>query len=129
MLNRIPLRKSYLLAAFTVLLILLSVRLAFQKTYLAWQFSKELTGKLEQSADLTYQPGYLEQKSHNIDKILSLYKVDTIAYRNNVLSALSFIAEKENVKIVDVPFIDSSPYYKTEHFKIQKLIFEEAFFL
>ena len=126
MLKQIPIKKEYLLIAASIVLLLLCYQLAFKKTAAAWQINKQLKAQIAQAADLSYQPAYLERKNNNLSKIISLYKTDTIAYRNNTISAISSIAEKENVKLSEVPLQD--PLYHTDQFIIQKLNFEGDFF-
>jgi hypothetical protein len=106
--------------------LLLSYRLAFKHTIEAWQIHSELQAKLTRSAELSYQPGYLERKSANIDKIISQYKADTTAFRSNIINTISTIAEKENVKLTEVPVQDVS--YRTNHFMIEKLGFVGDYF-
>jgi len=55
---------------------------------------------------VNFQPGYSERKSANISRILNMYKVDTVNYRSNIISKISSIAEKENVKLSEVPVED-----------------------
>lgn len=126
MLKQFNLKKEYGLIVATLLILVVSYQLAFKKTIGAWQLNKELKSQLIQSTDLSYQPGYLERKNVNLDKILSLYKSDTTSFRNNIISSISSIAEKENVKLAGVPFQD--PSYHTNQFIIQKLNFEGDYF-
>ncbi|HEY2580428.1 MAG TPA: hypothetical protein VGI43_01400, partial [Mucilaginibacter sp.] len=99
---------------------------AFKKTIEAWQINKRLKSQLTQAADLSYQPAYLERKSNNLSLIINHYKTDTVAFRSNIISTISLIAEKENVKLSEVPVQD--PAYHTDQFIIQKLSFEGGFF-
>ena len=92
----------------------------------AWQTHNKLQTKLARSADLSYQPGHLECKSINIDKIISQYKADTTEFRSNIINIISSIAEKENVKLTEVPVQDVS--YRTDHFMMEKLGFEGYYF-
>ena len=126
MLEKLPIKKEYLLIAGTILLLLLSYRLALKHTIEAWQAHGELQAKLTRSTDLSYQPGYLERKSANIDKIISQYRADTAEFRSNIINTISSMAEKENVKLTEVPVQDIS--YRTDHFMIEKLGFEGDYF-
>src|ERR1700748_900404 len=108
MLEKLPIKKEYLLIAATIVLLLLSYQLAFKHTIEAWQTNTELRSKLSKSGDLSFQPGYLERKSANIDKIISQYKADTTEFRSNIINVISSIAEKENVKLTEVPVQDVS---------------------
>jgi hypothetical protein len=126
MLKQIPIKKEYLLIAAAIVLLLLSYQLAFKKTAEAWQVNKQLKAQVAQAADLSYEPAYLERKNNNLSKIIALYKTDTVTFRSNTISVISSIAEKENVKLSEVPLQD--PIYHTDQFIIQKLNFEGSFF-
>ncbi|MFI5161956.1 MAG: hypothetical protein ACHQHN_11800 [Sphingobacteriales bacterium] len=125
-LDKLPIKKDYLLIAGSIFLLLIGYELAFKTTVDAWQTHKQLQAQLAQSTDLSYQPGYLERQNGNLDKIIALYKTDTTAFRSNSISAISLLAEKEQVKLNDVPVED--PVYHTARFTIQKLSFEGEFF-
>jgi hypothetical protein len=126
MLKNIPLKKEHLLIAGTIIAMLICYQLAFKKTIIAWQLNKQLNMQLTQAGDLSVQPAYLERKNINLTKIISLYKTDTTAYRSNVISNIANIAEKENVKLSEVPLQD--PLYHTDKSIIQRLDFEGDFF-
>ncbi|HEY8782400.1 MAG TPA: hypothetical protein VIM16_12325 [Mucilaginibacter sp.] len=126
MLKQIPVKKEYLLIAASIILLLLCYQLAFKKTIEAWQINKHLKTQIAQAADLSYQPAYLERKNNNLSKIISLYKTDTVIFRSNTISAIASIAEKENVKLSEVPLQDAM--YHTDKLIIQKLDFEGDFF-
>jgi hypothetical protein len=126
MLKQIPIKKEYLLIAASIVLLLLCYQLAFKKTIEAWQVNMQLKSQIAQAADLSYQPAYLERKNNNLSKIIALYKTDTVAFRSNTISVISSIAEKENVKLSEVPLQD--PLYHADQFIIQKLNFEGSFF-
>jgi len=126
MLKQIPLKKEYLLIAASIVLLLLCYQLAFKKTIAAWQLNMQLKSQIAQASDISYQPAYLERKNNNLSKIISRYKTDTVTFRSNTISAISSIAENENVKLSEVPLQD--PQYHTDLFIIQKLNFEGSFF-
>ena len=126
MLKKLPIKKEYLLIAGTLLLLLISYRLAFKNTIEAWQSHRQLQTQLDQSSDLNYQPGYLERKNNNLDQLIALYKADTTAFRSNIISTIAGIAERENVKLTDVPVQDVS--FQTGQFIIEKLDFEGNYF-
>jgi len=126
MLKQLPLKKEYLLIAAAIVLLLLGYKLAFKQTFEAWQTNRQLKEQLARSSDLSYQPGYLERKSVNLNKVIDLYRADTAAFRNNSISTISVIAGKENVKLSEVPSQD--PFFHTDKFIIQKLDFEGDFF-
>jgi hypothetical protein len=126
MVERFKIKIEYLLIAATCLLLLLSYELAFKKTIAAWQLHRQLEQQVAGSRDVTYQPGYLERKNANLDKILALYRADTANYRNDVLAHIDLIAEQQNVKLSEVPVqgvADSSRTYT-----IQKLTFSGEYF-
>jgi hypothetical protein len=126
MLKQLPIKKEYLLIAASIVLLLLCYQFAFKRTIEAWQINKHLKAQLAQAADLSYQPAYLERKNNNLSKIIARYKTDTVAFRSNTISIISSIAEKENVKLSEVPLQD--PLYHTDKFIVQKLNFEGSFF-
>ena len=122
MFNRQYLKKEYILIAATVITLIICYHLAFKKTITAWQINKQLKAQLVQSADVSIQPGYIQRKNANLDRILNLYKADTVNFRSNIISKISSIAEGENVKVSEVPSQD--PVYHNMLFTIQKLSFE-----
>lgn len=126
MLKQLNLKKEYGLVAAAIVALLLCYQLAFKKTVTAWQLNRNLNQQLVRSADVSYQPGYMERKSNNLDKIISLYKADTVNFRSNILETISSIAERENVKLSEVPSRD--PIYHTSQFIIEKLDFEGDYF-
>ncbi|HZX59278.1 MAG TPA: hypothetical protein VFE54_11150 [Mucilaginibacter sp.] len=126
MLQQLNLKKEYGLVAAAIVALLLCYQLAFKKTFIAWQLNQSLKQQLAQSADVSYQPGYTERKNINLDKIISLYKADTINFRSNVLGTISSLAERENVKLSEVPSKD--PVYHTSQLFIEKLDFEGDYF-
>lgn len=126
MLDKLPLKKEYLLIVGSILLLLLSYQLSFKKTIEAWQINKQLKQQLSRGNDLSYQPAYVERKNKNLTAILNNYKTDTVAFRSNTISAIALIAEKQHVKLSEVPLQD--PLYHTDQFIIQKLNFEGSFF-
>ena len=126
MFQKLPVKKEYLLIAATVIGLLVCYELAFKKTIAAWQLNSSLKSRLARSADLTYQPQYQERKNKNLDKIISLYKADTVNFRSNIIGIISTLAEKEDVKLSEVPTQD--PLYHNDQFIIQKLNFEGDYF-
>jgi len=126
MLNQLPIKRPYLLIAASILLLIISYQFAFKKTIEAWQVHSHLKKELSQSTGLDLQPVYLNRKNHNLDLIISRYKTDTVAFRSSAISAIASIAEKENVKLSDVPTQD--PSYHTGKFIVQKLSFEGDYF-
>ncbi|BAU54917.1 hypothetical protein [Mucilaginibacter gotjawali] len=126
MLKQLSIKREYLLVAASILLLIISYHLAFKKTIEAWQEHNRLNKELMQSAGVDLQPAYLNRKNHNIGQIINFYKTDTVAFRSSAISAIASIAEKENVKLSEVPTQD--PIYHTDKFIIQKLDFEGDYF-
>jgi len=126
MLKQLLFKKEYLLVAASLILVLLCYQLAFKKTIEAWQLNKSLKTQLIQSTDVSYQPEYQERKNNNLEKIIKLYKVDTVDFRSNIISVISAIAAKENVKLIEVPTQELS--YHTAHLIVQKLKLEGDYF-
>ncbi|MHB8209082.1 hypothetical protein [Mucilaginibacter sp.] len=126
MLKKLPVKKEYLLLIATILLLLVSYQLAFKKTIAAWQLNNSLEKRLPQSNDLTIQPDYLERKNKNLDKLIGLYKADTTALRNNMINIVSLLADKEGVKLSEVPVQDIANI--SDHFIIERLRFEGDYF-
>ncbi len=126
MLKRLPIKQEHLLFLGIVILIMISYHFAFKNTVVAWQINHQLKERIEQSADLSYQPDYLERKNRNLDKIIGLYKADTTAFRNKIINTIALIAEKQNVQLTAVPVEDVS--YNTANFIIEKLAFEGDYF-
>jgi len=119
-------KKEYLFISAVMILLVICYQLAFKKTIGAWQLNKRLKTQLEQSSDVSIQPGYTERKNTNLDRILELYKADTMNLRSNAISKISSVAEAENVKLAEVPSRD--PIYSNGQFLVQKLDFEGDFF-
>lgn len=126
MLKQIPIKKEHLFIAGVILLILIGYQLAFKKTLEAWQTHKKLKDQLTLSSNLSYQPVFLKRKNANLDSVISHYRADTISFRDNSISTISIIAEKQNVKLSEVPL--QNPAFNAEKFIIQKLTFEGDFF-
>ena len=122
----VNLKKEYLLIAGAIILLYASYQLAFKKTVELIQIHHNLTSELATALDLSYQPGYLERKSRNLDAIIDRYKMDSLSLRGNTIALISQIADKEHVKLSDVP--DPDPMYRNEHFIIQRLDFEGDYF-
>ena len=126
MLRQFSFNKIYLLISGTALLLIICYLQAFDKTIVAWQLNSNLHQQLSQSADITLAPLYQGRKNANLEKIIDLYKADTIDFRSNILSKISSIAEQENVKLTEVPGKD--PLYHNDQFIIQKLNFDGDYF-
>ena len=126
MLKKIAVKNEYFLIAGTLLLLFLSYELAFKKTLEAWQLNSNLKSRLLQSNNIAVQPEYLKRKNTNLDKLIGLYKADTTVLRNNLINIVSLLANKENVKLSEVPVQD--PANISEHFIIERLHFEGDYF-
>lgn len=126
MFEKLPVKKKHVLILATIVMVLISYNLAFKKTYEAWQQYSQLKTQLNSSANLALQPGYVIRKRRNLDSVLAMYKTDTTTFRNNTLSRIAIIAEKENVRLNEVPTDD--PILHTDKFILQRLEFEGDFF-
>lgn len=115
-----------MLLAVGIVLLVICYQLAFRKTIEAWQVHKQLALQLTQSSNVNFQPGYSERKTANISRILNLYKADTANFRSNIVSRISSISEKENVKLSEVPADD--PSLHNNKLIYQKLAFEGDYF-
>jgi hypothetical protein len=126
MFKHLPIKKTYLLPAAAIILLLLGYQLAFKNTLNALQVNQTLTEKLARSTSLAYQPEYVQRKNNNLSQLLELYKADTTQLRSNIINAVALIAENEHVILTGVPMEDVS--FHTDHFIIEKLEFEGDFF-
>lgn len=126
MLKKLPIKNEYALLIGTLLLLVLGYQLAFKKTIEAWQLHKELTAKLSASQSLGGQPDYLERKNSNLTKLIKLYQADTTALRSNLINNITLLADRQNVKLAEVPAQDAG--LSTAHFIIEKLDFEGDYF-
>lgn len=125
MLKKIPFKKKYLLAIGAVLMLGISYRLAFSRTLEAWTLSQSLKSQLAQQSDVSYEPGYFQKQQANLSKILNLYQADSLALHNQLVNALSAIAQDENVKLLQLPMpemVQNAPFY------LQKIAFEGDYF-
>jgi len=120
------LKKKYLFIVVTMAVVLICYQLAFKKTIEAWQLNQQLKALLAQSADVSNQPGYTERKNSNLDRLLDLYKADTLNFRSNTISKIASVAETEQVKLAGVP--NEEPADTSQRFRIQKLDFEGDYF-
>lgn len=121
-------KRSYLLAGATLILTVLSIWAAFAKTFTAWQLNQELNEKLLSSSSMKYNPAYMDRKMNNLEKIISLYSTDSITYRNHVLATVAKLADAENIRIVEMPGTENTPYFRSSLYQIQKLGFEGDFY-
>jgi hypothetical protein len=126
MIKQLPFKKEYLPTAVAVVLLLLCYQLAFKNTLLAWQLNSSLKKQLTQVADVSLRPAFEQRKNKNLDRTINLYKADTSALRSKTLSDISAIAEKENVKLTEVPNRD--PLFQTPELLIQRIDFEGDYF-
>ncbi|SDT67334.1 hypothetical protein SAMN05216490_4783 [Mucilaginibacter mallensis] len=126
MLKKLPIKNDYLLIIGALLLFVMGYELAFKKTFEAWQTNKELKQKLSSAQGLGGQPDYLERKNSNLDKLIKLYQADTTALRNNLINSVTLLADRQNVKLAEVPAQDAS--FTSAHFMIEKLDFEGDYF-
>jgi hypothetical protein len=121
-----PFRKDYLVYAGTALLFFICYQLTFSKTLADWRLYQQLNRELSAGNDLSYQPGYTERKSRNLERTLALYRSDTALFRSNTLSVIATLADKEHVRLSGVPAAEA--IYHTERAILQKLRFTGDFF-
>jgi hypothetical protein len=121
-----PFRKDYLVYTGAVLLLFISYQLAFSWTLAEWRLYRQLNQELATANDLNYQPGYMERKSRNLERVLSLYRSDTALFRSNTLSVIATLAEKQHVRLSGVPA--GEDIFHTERSILQKLRFTGDFF-
>ena len=110
----------------TFLFLIICYRFAFKNTIDEWHTHRQLREKLDQAGNLAYQPDYTQRKSHNLDKIIGLYKADTNLLRNNIINTIALIAEDDHVRLTAVPVQDMA--YRTDIFIIARLDFEGDYF-
>ncbi|WP_295719977.1 hypothetical protein [Mucilaginibacter sp.] len=125
MLKSKVIKKEYLLVAGSLLL-LLSYELAFKRTYVAWRQYRRLEEQLSPQADFRYQPGFLERKSKNLDKLIGLYRVDTAELKDVVIGTVANKAAKLNVRLSGVPAQGDD--LQLDGFNIQQLDLEGEYF-
>lgn len=119
--------KSYLLAGAAVLLWVLALRMAFYPAWQAYQLHSRLDSKLQVGSTMGYQPALLQRKNENLKVIIALYRTDSSAYRNVMLTALSALAEKTGVAVTELP--DNAPenVQRSEKYTIHKVGLEGDF--
>jgi hypothetical protein len=126
MLKQLAIKKEYLLIAGSIILLFLSYQLALKKTIEAWQINHRLNLQLTEANNLPYEPAYIERKNKNLNLIINQYKADTANFRSIIINTISMIADKQQVKLSEVPLQD--PLYNSDAFIIQKLNFEGSYF-
>lgn len=126
MLKYWPFKKIYLIVCGSLLLAAATYFLAVKNTLAAWEVNRQLNDQLTRGGDVSYDPGYLERKNRNLDRVLSRYRVDTSVFRNSMLSNIAVLAEANQVKLTEVPLPDAA--YRTSEYLVQKLSFEGGFF-
>ncbi|QEM09148.1 hypothetical protein [Mucilaginibacter rubeus] len=126
MLKYWPFKKDYLLVLIIALMVTAGYKLAFKRTMEARSLNKEFKEQLKQQHSVADQPGYTERKDTNLARIIGLYRVDTVTFRNNAINSIALIAEKNNVKFISAPLQEKR--YHTEKYMLQKLSFSGDFF-
>ncbi|MDN3580772.1 hypothetical protein [Mucilaginibacter flavus] len=119
-------RKDYLLIAGSILFFLVCYRFSFSHTVEAWKLRRELEQKIKASADLSYQPGYLERKDNNLNHIINRFKIDTATLRSNMITTIALKAEKQRVRLSRVPV--QSVSNSGDKYIVQGLDFEGDYF-
>lgn len=116
----------YSLMILALVLLLLCYQFGFRKTILAYDEYLDLKNASAAEFGAVYQPDYNKRMNANLDRILDFYKADTTSLRNGVINRIAVIAQKANVKIIDVPPPD--PNRDSSAITIQKLSFRGSFF-
>lgn len=126
MIKKLPVKPAYLLIIGTVVFAIICYRFAFRQTIEAWQQNSKYQQQLANGSNLSYDPAYLGRKAANIDKVINLYRTDTSAFRNIIVNKISLLAEKENVKLTELPSFD--PVYSTDQITMQKIVLTGDYF-
>ncbi len=92
-------QKNALLAASTLLLLLLSWNLAFRKTASEWLRHRELMAATNSNAALADQPGYLRSLNGQLDRLLDSYRVDSMTWKSDLWLTASNIAEQKQIEV------------------------------
>jgi hypothetical protein len=119
-------RKDLVLAIGTLLLVIACYQLAVKQTVQLWQLHRQLVLQAGEADGVSYQPDYLERKSRNLDVVLKRFQTDTMAFHNQVINNIALIAEKNGVRLKEVP--DTDPSLTHPRFILQKLIFQGDYF-
>src|SRR5471030_199213 len=99
MLKNLIYKKEYWLVAGAIVLLLVCYQLSFKETIQAFELNDRLKTQLNQASDLSYQPGYLERKAQNLDRLLNRYQMDSLALRCNTIASIASMVEKYGVKL------------------------------
>ncbi|MEO7215172.1 hypothetical protein [Mucilaginibacter sp.] len=126
MMKKLPIKDNHLLIILTVVFALICYRFAFRNTVEAWHLNSSYKTQLAGAGNLSYEPGYLERKAVNINKVIDRYKTDTVTFRNIIVNKISLMAEKENVKLIELPSQD--PLYSTNQFIVQRILLQGDYF-
>ena len=122
----LTIKKEYLLLAGVLCFAIICYRFAISNTVEAWKLNNKLEKEVSVSQDLSYQPGYLERKDKNLDKVIGYYKADTSLLRSNMITGIALEAQRANVKLTDVPAQEQ--LFKTDTYILQQFNFEGDFF-
>ncbi|MGY4538132.1 hypothetical protein ACVW0P_002552 [Mucilaginibacter sp. UYNi724] len=114
--------RKYILWAALVAFLLICYQLAFKPTIEAWSNNRVLTANAAQSNTETTKPLYQVRKKRNLDTLIARFRIDTAVFRNQVLNKIGLIAQKQNVRLTDIPVPDALS--STGSYLIQKLVME-----
>lgn len=126
MLQNLPFKKEYILWLGVLLIFFVIYEFSIKSSIQLYQENISLQQSFEASTDLAFQPEYLNRKNKNIDKILKGYRQDSTSFRESTIAEISYIAESENVRLIEIPSPD--PFYSTNGFIVQPLDFEGDYF-
>jgi hypothetical protein len=106
-LTQILTHRAYRLPLLAVLLLVAGIKLAILPTWELYQENDKLNAKAKLITDVAYHPGYQQRKLRELDSIISLYKVDPLNWQARSMQVIGLLAEKEGIRIVDLPAKDS----------------------
>lgn len=124
--EKIFLEKKYLIYVVVAGFSLICYQMAFKPTIEAWQSRSALKARILQSAGKSGQPDYLIRKKVNLDTLVARFKIDTGVFRTGVLNKIALIAQKQDVKLIDIPAPD--PLSSAGPYLVQKLVMEGTYF-
>lgn len=110
----------------SLVLLLVSYQLAFKETLNSWQINRQLTEQVEGMDNLSDQPGLTGRKYSNLEKILDQYRVDTARFKANLVTNLSILAEKNDVRLTGVPEPNLNGFYN--HLKINLIVLQGPYY-
>lgn len=93
--------KNKLLFAGIILLMLISYKLAIQKSVRVWQEYRSLEAQASFATDIPGQMAQLIQKENYYDSILKHREFSSSSFQNNLLKTLNEEVQKNGVQVID----------------------------